>query len=275
MYIKHNSFFLIPLFLIAMSSYGQRRLFIAAGQSNSVGMADSSLSVIVPKGQAYEFKYNNCQLVPLKDPVGEARLNFEPAHTGSLWPSFARSYFALCSREVVIIPAARGGSSCSRMAELGNMGTWDSAGKIPLLAGAVRKAKSAELLLHQSVNGIIWLQGERDANAIFAKQVTAKEYAACLISVIRRFRKGLGYQVPFYIVLTGNQRGKEPAGNEMVRQEQRKVAEDIPAVYIVYQNTPYFEKLHLMKDFVHYNQKALNQMGKEIAQKIYSLESVK
>lgn len=269
--------FIVGLFFIIFSPVcgaGQKVLFIAAGQSNAVGMADSSLSVAVPSGAGFEYKYKRDRLEPLKDPVGEPELNFGQAQTGSLWPSFAASYNRLSGKEVIIIPAARGGSSCDHRAELGNMGTWDSVGSMPLLAGAVKKAKGARRLVHQKIDGIIWLQGERDANAIFDHQLTPKQYEASLKSVIERFRRGMGSMIPFYIVLTGNQRGREPRGNEAVRKVQQKIAGEVPAVYIVYKDTKDFESRHLMKDFVHYNQKALNQMGKSIAQKIINLQTV-
>lgn len=254
-----------------MKSNAQKVLFVAAGQSNAVGMADSALSIEIQPGAAFEYKYERERLVPLKDPVGESRLNFGRAQTGSLWPSFANAYNRLSGKQVVIIPAARGGSSCNHKAELGNMGTWDSVGRMPLLDSATKKVRSAEQLLHQRVDGIIWLQGERDANAIFDKQLTPDEYESSLKSVINRFRKGLGNTIPFYIVLTGNQRGRAPIGNEAVRKVQEKIAAEIPEVYIVYKDTKGFETRHLMKDFVHYSQAALNQMGNAIAQKIMSL----
>jgi hypothetical protein len=50
------------------------------------------------------------------------------------------------------------------------------------------------------LSGIIWLQGERDANAILAGQMTKAEYETALLSVILRFRKAFGKKIPFYIM---------------------------------------------------------------------------
>lgn len=71
-----------------------------------------------------------------------------------------------------------------------------------------------------SLSGIIWLQGERDANAILDGQLLGAEYKSALINLIERFRMEFGKKLPFYIVQTGYQtdrphdggRGSEGAG---------------------------------------------------------------
>jgi hypothetical protein len=256
--------------LLFLEGWAQKALFLAAGQSNAVGMGNVALSIQVPHGAAFEYKYEIDSCVPLKDPVGENRLNFQQARSGSLWPSFAKSYYYLTNRQVVIVPTAMGGSSCSHKAETNS--TWDSIGKRLLLDSAVKKSKAAEGLLKQKIDGIIWLQGERDANAIYEGKLTAEEYRLSLISVINRFRSKLGYPVPFFIVLTGNQMDRPFLGNEAVRKMQEDISRDMAFVYIVYKKTKGFKQRKLMKDKVHYNQDALNEIGKEAAKNIYNIQ---
>jgi len=72
-------------------------------------------------------------------------------------------------------------------------------------------------------------------------------------------------------VLTGNQHGRKPIGNEAVRKAQSSIAGKIPLVFIVYDQTKIFSEKKWMKDFVHYNQYALNDIGRTIAENIIKL----
>lgn len=259
--------YLTILFLAACQlARAQQVLFVVAGQSNSVGQGEASLSVKTERG--WEYRYEGDSLVRLQDPVGENALEFQRANTGSAWPAFAKRYFERTGREAILVPAARGGSSCHEKAELGDMGTWFPTGRKALFDNAIRKIQQAERKTGLTTAGIIWLQGERDANAIFDQKMTPAEYEQALEALIGRFRSRLGAQVPFYIVLTGNQDGREPVGNEAVRQAQRRVADRLPEVAIVYEDTPLFPAQKRMKDFVHYGQDALNEIGRVVADKL-------
>jgi hypothetical protein len=243
-------------------------LFLVAGQSNSVGHGDSSRSVPVEKGHALEYRYTNDVLVPLRDPVGKNELSFQRALSGSAWPAFASRFYALTGREVVIVPAARGGASCHQKAELDNYGTWSVEGRMLLFENAVEKTRAAIRKSGSVLNGIIWLQGERDANAINSGKLTAEEYGEALTDVIRRFRKSLGETVPFYIVLTGYYRNHPHEGFDAVRQQQQKVAAREKNVTVVYHDTHLFENKGWLTDDIHYDQQGLNDIGKTIAEVI-------
>lgn len=263
--------FSIPLLVLAPDLAAQKALFLVAGQSNSVGQGDAAASIEIVPGSGLEYRQTGDTLVHLKDPVGESANGFQSAGSGSAWPAFARRFHALSGKQVVIAAAARGGSSAHPAAELNDMGTWAETGKRPLLDRAVKKLKEAEMKAGKRADGIIWIQGERDANAIFDKQITPEDYQLALASVITRFRAALGHQIPFYIVLTGNQAGREPSGNQAVREAQNRVADKLSKVFIVYKSAAGFSDRGLMKDFVHYNQTALNEIGTQVAEKIVSL----
>ena len=166
-----------------------------------------------------------------------------------------------------MVTAARGGASCHRKAEMANYDTWDTSGN--LFALAVEKAKMSETKAGLPLSGIIWMQGERDANAILAGQLTASEYQSALENVIQRFREKFGKKLPIYIVETAYQQDKAPTGCEDVRNAQLSVSKKMKRVYISYGETGEFAQRKWFKDIVHYNQEALNDIGTKTAEFIY------
>lgn len=265
---------ILCLMLFSGNAMGQK-IFLAAGQSNAVGMADSAASVQCIQGTAFEYRYHANQLVHLKDPVGNADLKFGRAQTGSAWPAFAKAYHDLTGKEVVIVPAARGGSSCHYKAELEENGTWDTQGRLLLFDSAIVKAKAAVKLCKQPISGILWSQGERDANAYNAGQLTAEEYETQLIHLIGRFRKELGANLPFYIIQTGHFTDHDVKGFDAIRAAQEQVAGKVKNVYIVYAQTIDFPDKGWMQDQIHYNQTALNDIGATMARQVVQKEKKK
>jgi hypothetical protein len=246
-----------------------RSLFLIAGQSNAVGQGDATQSVVCQPETALEYIATTNDCVPLKDPVGESWKLFQKAGTGSIAPAFAKRFNELTGRKVYIVTAARGGASCNVKAEMSNYGTWDETGNNQLFIDAVTKMQMAVKKTATALSGILWMQGERDANAILNKQMTAYEYQQSLESVINRFRKKFGKNLPFYIVLTGNQTDKPTEGSLAVQNVQKNVAAKLKQVYIAYDQTPHFPEKRLLKDIVHYNQTALNEIGEKVAETIY------
>lgn len=263
---ERSGFLLTMLLLIAMGTRAQQQeLFLIAGQSNAVGQGDANTSTRCKPGIAYEYSIAADSLFPLQDPAGYSELNFERARTGSIAPAFAAMYNQLTENKVFIVSAARGGSSCHEKAELENYGTWSETGRLSLFKGALEKVKGACNTTKLPLSGIIWLQGERDANAINAQQLTPEEYKQALQDVIARFRKALSYPVPFYIVLTGYYKDHKNYGFDCVRAQQEQVVSEIPGTYIVYRDTDLFIEKGWMKDAIHYNQEGLNAIGSAIA----------
>jgi endoglucanase len=244
-------------------------LFLLAGQSNGVGGGDSTKSPKCIPGTAFEFDAAANDFIPLKDPVGKAWKLFHKSGTGSVSPSFAKRLNELTNAPVYMVTAARGGASCNRKAELDSYDTWDTSGN--LFEQAVEKTKMAEAKSGLALNGILWMQGERDANAILAGQLTAAEYQASLEGLIQRFRTQFGKKLPFYIVQTAYQQDKAPEGCQAVRDAQEAVAKKMKRVYIAYGETGEFAKRKWFKDIVHYNQEGLNDIGTKVAAFINSL----
>lgn len=264
-------------FLFEFSVSAQNgKLFLVAGQSNAVGQGESTLSAVCNQGTAFEYNATTDALQHLQDPMGQGINNLNSAVTGSVGPAFAKTLNSLISQPIYMISAARSGSSLHAKAELSNYGTWDETGTLAVFGCAVAKTKKAIQKTGLALSGIIWLQGERDANAIAAGTETEAEYKETLIKLIARFRAQFGYRLPFYIVLTGLQGtisngipvASSSTGNYKVRQIQMEVAKTIPNVFVAFTSTHTFFAKGLMKPegtTVHYTQPAYNQIGDSVA----------
>jgi hypothetical protein len=264
-----SGLFVAMQLLSLMTVHAQhQRLFLIAGQSNAVGQGDMHRSVYCKPGSAFEYSIDSDSLLPLSDPAGRNELHFEKANTGSISPSFALTYHNVTGHEVIIVSAARGGSSCHEKAELDPYGSWSVAGRLPLFSDAVEKVKRAMDKTRIPLSGIIWLQGERDANAINDKKLTPQEYKEALENLVSRFRKELNQDIPFYIVLTGYYKDHDVYGFNCVRAQQQAIANEMNSVSIVYSDTNLFEERGWMKDSIHYNQQGLNAIGTATAETI-------
>lgn len=275
--MKYNRILLLILILPSLCFAQTSKLFLIAGQSNAVGQGNSALSTICNAGTAYEYNGTTNSIQALRDPIGQSLNSLEQAATGSVGPSFAKKLNDLTGKTIYLVSAARGGSSNSVKGELSPYGTWDDRGSLMIFGSAVSKVNSAIKKTGLALSGIIWMQGERDANAIRTLNETEAEYKAALEKVIARFRKEFGAKLPFYIVLTGLQgvvtNGVPVAtstdANYAVRRIQMEVANSTPNVFIVYTSTDtYFDKGWMKPETttVHYTQPAYNQIGDSVAQ---------
>lgn len=262
------SFFLMHLFL--HNPLHAQRLFLLAGQSNAGGLGDSALSNQHLTNKAFEYDVLVDQIKPLRDPAGQKWKSLDAVNgRGTILPSFTKTFSMLQQEDVIVVHAARGGSSCSVKAELSNYGTWDSSGR--LIYETIEKTQLAVKATKLSLSGVIWMQGERDANAIHDKKATASDYKLALIWIINQFRSKFGIATPFYIVQTGYQSGREQDGNDLVRSIQETVAQELKDVHIIYSETNQFFERGWMHDFVHYNQQGLDDIGQKAALRIFDL----
>ncbi|MBT1706618.1 hypothetical protein KK062_00205 [Fulvivirgaceae bacterium PWU5] len=258
-------FTLWVLHMVGLGYAQDLQLYLLAGQSNAVGQGDSALSPVCSAGSAWEYVATHDVLVALKDPFGQDELHFQRAHTGSLAPVLAETLYRRTGKPVVLIAAARGGSSCHQLAELNDYGTWDMQGRLLLMPFAIQKVLAAERKTGKHLQGIIWVQGERDANAINDGKLTAERYRQALEGVIARFREAFGKELPFYIVQTGYYTGHPRTGFDAVRQEQEAVAAADRHTQVVYRGTTSFADKGWMHDAIHYNQTGLNHIGTAVA----------
>ncbi len=263
-------FSFLGLLLLMHNPLHAQKLFLLAGQSNAGGLGDSALSNQHLTNRSFEYDVTLNQIRPLRDPAGQNWKSLESVRgRGTILPSFTKTFSLLQQEDVIVVHAARGGSSCSVKAELDNYGTWDSSGK--LIWAAIEKTSKAKSAINVNLSGIIWMQGERDANGIHAGKLTAMEYKAALIWVINAFRVKFGKTTPFFIVQTGYQSGREQDGNDSVRLMQETVSKELNNVFIVYTETNLFFERGWMRDFVHYNQLGLDDIGEKSAKRVYQI----
>lgn len=162
-------------------------LFTVAGQSNAHGSSrDPENSPVPPVGWAYY--WDGAALSPLEDPW--ATVSF-----GSAWPSFAIKFTELTGKGVILIDSATGGTAMTPAADIGN-GYWGGAG------GGLREAAISDLNAciaylrgagyAYQFGGILWSQGERDAQSIEAATITKADYTSAWADFIAYMRGELG-----------------------------------------------------------------------------------
>ncbi len=262
-----NVFILVSF--VWINTVQAQSLFLLAGQSNACGLGKNAQSNLLLCPKAFEYNVLTDSVQPLRDPAGQQWLQLEPAKTGSILPAFTATFAQLSGKNVYVLTAARGGASCSNKAELALFDTWDVSGKI--WQNCIDKTNKAIAKTGLPLKGVIWMQGERDANAINDGKATADDYLMALMQLIQRFRDVYGNDLPFFIVHTGYQSGRPITGNDAVRAIQKQVCATIPNVHLVYENTHLFEEKKWMHDFVHYNQEGLNDIGTTIAAKMHEV----
>lgn len=251
---------LFGMLLLSQNPLHAQQLFLLAGQSNAGGLGDSAMSNQHLNARAYEYDVQLDKIKPLKDPAGQKWKSLEKVNgRGTILPAFTKQLSTLWNKDILVVHAARSGSSCNLKAELAQYGTWDTTGK--LFFDTEEKTRLAEKASGLKLSGILWMQGERDANAIHDGKLQPAEYKAALLDLINRFRKSFGEKTPFYIIQTGYQSGRIQDGNDVVRVIQQDVAKELKGVYVVYSETNLFFERGWMHDFVHYNQKGLDDIG--------------
>lgn len=266
--MKLRAYYLIYVLLLFGPDGWCQKVFLVAGQSNASGVGDSKSSPICLPNTAFEYSFTSNSLITLKDPTGIDELGFEKAKSGSAWPAFAKSYNALTDEQVVIIQAAKGGSSCNP--DYYPHLRWDVDGE--LLKSAILKTQNALALINRPLSGVIWIQGEADAVFINDKKFSREGYKRSLRNSINSLREMFGGNLPFYIVQTGLADGLNPYGFEQIQLAQEEIAKEVEHCSIIYPFTKLFLDAGLMGDYIHYNQKGYDVVGRSCAHAIHEIE---
>ncbi len=186
--------------------------------------------------------------------------------------TLAYHYKKLTGNEIYIIKCAKAGSALNAKAETNNWGNWSPSGNL-LDASFDEIDKRLSFIYppynkEDAIKAIIWSQGENDGEAIGKGILTAEEYKADLKNLILEYRKRYGSTLPFIIIETGRHAAcmECDEGYTVVRKIQGEVANEDAHTYIGYNETKHFIERKWLKDPVHYNQEALNDIGKKLAQ---------
>jgi|GEM_PF-5661719 len=236
-------------------------VFLVAGQSNAHGSSRDPENSPVPRpGWAYH--WNGTDLSPLQDPWATAAY-------GSAWPSFAIKFTELTGKGAIMIDAATGGTAMVPDADIGN-GYWGGTG------GGLREAAVSDLnacLAYlrgagyaYQFGGVLWSQGERDAQSIDASTITRTEYETAWSDFMAYMRGQIGSFWPLVVSRTGTADSGDTAGFQAIRDAQDTLCAGDQFVLMGFTGAVNFPALGMMYDELHYDQAGLNKMGEAMAQ---------
>ncbi|WP_407652173.1 sialate O-acetylesterase [Halomicrococcus gelatinilyticus] len=241
-------------------------LFIVGGQSNAVGKGNRSNSPNLSAETAIKIDpraSGDARLKPLRDPI---RMLGQKSSTGSAWPSFAKTYTTLTDRHVAIIGAAKGGTAQHADADLG-YGNWDTGGLTNALIDRTGIALDAlqDSGFRPQIQGVLWHQGERDAQAINNGKISQEDYLTALQTMVKTLQSRLGSHMPFWLFQVGKPASDSnisATGFQKVASAQAQAANDDSEIYLASTRQQKYSNAGLQTDSLHYNQFALNIMGR-------------
>lgn len=247
------------------SSSDTIHLFAVGGQSNANGKGDETASPDVSSDVAVEYSPANDAIEsPLDDPVGDGESD------GSAWPAFAQKYYSLTGVKSAIVVSAVDGSAQDAGADAGS-GNWDDTGNlrgqlVTDVNNAISKLESAgyDVVFH----GILWSQGERDAQAIDNGDITQSDYKTAFEGMVDYFDGEFGDSWNLHLLETGRPNTGDTAGFRDVREAQRQVANSKERVILSSTIQQTFPPRGWHTDDLHYNQTGLDNMGRQAAQSI-------
>jgi hypothetical protein len=250
---------------VSASSFGAGSLppemdvFLIGGQSNAVGNSGAGGAALSPNpDSATVYQYYLSAFTMVTDEVG-------PANTGSAWPSFGITWFNRTGRKIAFVPTAVNGTGQLATSDSG-FGNWSPTGtlygtSLSSLSAAIASITAAGYT--PVFRGILWSQGENDANFINSAAITQSDYQTGLTNMIADYRTALGENTPFYIFRTGTRVTSSDVGYLAVRTVQETVtAADPLRNKIVFRNAVDFPGRSMMADNSHYTQTGYNEMGR-------------
>ncbi|WP_079890698.1 sialate O-acetylesterase [Halococcus agarilyticus] len=259
-------------------------VFVIGGQSNAKGLGDASKSPAPPSGTAYEFENDTGNIVELDDPVGVGQYG---AATGSAWPAFAEKYFDRTGQKAAYIPTAVGRSAqvaAVRDGSPDSQNHWD--------AGGARRGDTVNMTeramdalrnegFQPRLRGMLWSQGESDANAIDSGTISIEDYKRAFSEMLGYFRNNIQDHFPIWIFQTGKPSTGDTSGFRKIRSAQADfptTEQDVQMVSTVQKNFPdkgwiaphrvSTQELGVLSHVYHYSQRGYNVMGETGAENL-------
>lgn len=230
-------------------------LCLFAGQSNMGGRGVASEATVCPTGHGYEFRAitDPTKLYDIIEPFGKNENNSasgvtESAKSGSLVSAYAENYYSVMKVPIVGVSCSKGGTSLE---------FWNVDGKP--FADMMNRFTLALNWLND--NGytvrhkfMVWLQGETDAGLLRTKE----EYMADLTTIFNKMKEG-GLE-KCVIIRLGNA-ASNPARHVEIIAAQTELTQTNDD--FIMGSTKLATMQNMMKDEYHFNQTALNIVGKE------------
>lgn len=258
------------------------RLLVMAGQSNMAGASQATEGFLDPEG-AYVYNVGTDAIGIYAEPIGGGYDNFDAANGGSMGGGLATGWYNGASQGALLIPFGANSSSVLEGAV--------SSGHSWLPADAelytAMKTKLDALVVSPKVyynyydtQHLFWAEGESAATTITAGSATEADYEADLTSLASTFATDFP-TFNFNIIrastrVDGDGTGTidDTTGYQAVRSAQSDVVDALAKVNMAYE-VP-IDDATLFRDTggdkVHYNQAALNEIGRIAAETIAALE---
>ncbi|WP_341227248.1 sialate O-acetylesterase [uncultured Arcticibacterium sp.] len=222
-------------------------VFIMAGQSNMAGRGFVEPQDTISNARILTLNKNR-QLIKAKEPLHW----YEPNLTGlDCGMSFAKNLLPNIPEDVsiLILPVAIGGSSTTQW--LGDS-TYRGVQLFTNFKEKVAFAKN-----YGNIKGIIWHQGESDANEGFLP-----DYSSRIENLFKQFRKEIGNKK---IPIIMGEIGSYSKSNEYWQKINSKIHRYSAAAK--YTDFIHTQDLNHKGDFIHFNSEGQREMGKRFAQK--------
>lgn len=240
-------------------------VFLIGGQSNAKGRATDAPSPIITGNSILQV--NNGVISVANDPVG---VGVNQAVNYSAWPQFGITYNQLTGRKIAFVPTAVSGTGQQASSDVGS-GNWSPTGTL-FNASVTKLDLSLTTLSDQRYipifKGVLWLQGENDADKINSAGTTQALYTTAFETMIGNYRAIYGNTMPFYIIRVGTRVGASDVGYSQIRDAQEIVASTTPYTKIIYRGTVDFPARDLMIDAYHYKVEGYNEIGTMGAQEV-------
>jgi hypothetical protein len=231
--------------------------FLTAGQSNARGKGNSAQAPDPQAGTVYQ--QGASELAMVTNDVGFTE--------GSFMPAMGITWYQMSRRRICFANRGADSTSLSPLVNNAGQGDWSPTGAHfqPSITAAQTMLAQIEAAGFVPVfRGVIWSQGETDAAGINAGTTTKAAFKDQLRELIAGYRATFGADMPFYIIKTGTRTNENDAGYADTRAaEDEIVAEDPHRNKFIYKDTFGFVARGMMRDVVHYNQPAQNEIGRE------------
>lgn len=198
--------------------FGVGDLFIIAGQSNSAGYAKDT--AFDPPQMGVHLYRNRGRWDIASHPMNEATFaadapNAERGNPGvNPYLAFGKTLRAISEYPVGLIQTSMGGLGIRK---------WESDAS-PMYVNMVKRAKELG-----PVAGVLWYQGCSDTYVDNYLQYKERYY-----NLINRYRKALGYDVPFFTFQLNRQiNGENDPGWGLIRDNQRMATHELNNVYVL------------------------------------------